>query len=679
LTGAAAPHIRRAFPRKSETRDEWIELSDGTRLFARIVLPVDAGEDPVPALLEYLPYRIVDGTALRDARHHPWYAGHGYASVRVDQRGSGNSEGLLLDEYLPQEQLDAAEVIAWLAEQPWCSGAVGMFGISWGGFNALQVAARRPPALKAVISLCSTDDRYADDVHCMGGCVLGAEVLTWPSYMLGSNALPPDPEYVGEGWRELWKARLEGTPPFLETWLTHQRRDDFWKQGSICEDYGAVTCPIYMIGGWADGYTNAIPRTLAGLSAAGTPCKGLIGPWAHGYPELATPGPQIGYLQESLRWWDHWLKGEPTGIMDEPILRAWMQDPVAPATTRLERPGRWVAEASWPSPRILTQRLWLTGGAALSEQPGPPRVVETRGHEGAGADAGHWCPYGAPADYPGDQRAEDALAACFTSAPLEARLEILGNPVVELELSSDRPQALVAVRLTDVAADGSSLLVSRGLLNLSHRESHETVSPLVPGERVRVRVVLDVAGHGFDPGHRLRLAVSPTYWPFAWPSPEIVTLGVSVGNASSLELPVRPPSADDVQLASFPEPEIAPPLAADDEPSRARRIVRDLASGSWRLEQDVVEWTRLLESGLAFGERGSDVFTIVEGDPLSARIDRHYRHELQRGPWKIACETRTSLSATATDFIVGTELEVFEGDERVHRLERTISIPRDGV
>lgn len=679
MTGRAGTRIRRELPRATETSDHWIELSDGIRLFARVVLPVDAREEPVPALLEYLPYRIVDGTALRDARHHPWYAGNGYASVRVDQRGSGNSEGLLLGEYLPQEQLDAVEVIAWLAEQPWCTGAVGMFGISWGGFNGLQVAARRPPALKAVISLCSTDDRYADDVHCMGGCVLGAEVLTWPSFMLGSNALPPDPEKVGEGWRELWEARLEGTPPFIETWLAHQRRDDFWKQGSICEDYGAVTCPVYMVGGWADGYTNAIPRTLAGLSAAGTPCKGLIGPWAHGYPELATPGPQIGYLQESLRWWDHWLKGVETGIMDEPLLRAWLQDPVTPATTYRTRPGRWVAESSWPSPRIVTERLWLTGDGALSAQPGAPDVVETRGHEGAGAEAGHWCPYGAPADYPGDQRAEDALAQCFTSAPLDARLEILGNPVVELELASDRPQALVAVRLTDVAPDGSSLLVSRGLLNLSHRDSHETVSPLVPGERVRVRVVLDVAGHAFDPGHRLRLAVSPTYWPFAWPSPEIVTLGVSVGGASSLELPVRPPSPDDAGLAPFPEPEIAPPLAADDETSRARRIVRDLGSGSWRIEQDSVEWTTLRESGLAFGERGSDVFTIVEGDPLSARIDRAYRHELRRDAWHVACETRTSLSATATDFIVSTELEVFEGDERVHRLERTISIPRDGV
>ena len=633
----------------------------------------------MPALLEYLPYRIVDGTALRDAKHHPWYAGHGYASVRVDQRGSGNSEGLLLDEYLPQEQLDAMEVIAWLAARPWCTGAVGMFGISWGGFNGLQVAARRPPALKAVVSLCSTDDRYADDVHYMGGCVLGAEALGWASVMLGLNALPPDPEHVGDSWRARWLERLEGTPPFLETWLAHQRRDALWKQGSICEDFSAVTCPVYMVGGWADGYTNAIPRTLAGLSAAGTPCKGLIGPWAHGYPEVATPGPQIGFMQESLRWWDHWLKGRDTGIMDEPILRAWIQEPVPPATSYLERPGRWVAERAWPSPRIEEQRLWLTAAGALAHAHDAHGLVETRGHEGGGADSGNWCPYGAPADFPGDQRGEDALAACFTTGPLEQRLEILGTPIAELELVSDRPQAHVAVRLTDVAPDGSSLLVARGLLNLSHRDSHETIAPMLPGQPVRVRVVLDAAGHAFEPGHRILLAVSPTYWPFAWPSPEIVTLGIAVGDSSTLALPVRPVSDDDAALAPFPEAEHAPPLAADDEPARARRIVRDLVAGSWRVEQDAVEWTTLLESGLAFGERGSERFTIVEGDPLSARVDRAYRHELQRGSWRVACETRTSLSATATDFIVSTGLEVFEGDERVHQLERTISIPRDGA
>jgi hypothetical protein len=268
---------------------------------------------------------------------------------------------------------------------------------------------------------------------------------------------------------------------------------------------------------------------------------------------------------------------------------------------------------------------------------------------------------------------------CFSSEALDERIEILGTPVVTLELAADRPQAHVAVRLTDVATDGSSLLISRGLLNLSHRDGHEVVAPLVPGERVTVRVVLDAAGHAFEAGHRIRLAVSPTYWPFAWPSPEIVTLSVSAGTASSLDLPVRPPSGLDELLPPFGDPEHAAPLASDDESSRSRRIVRDLTTGTWRGELETAERTTLHNSGMVLEERGHETSTIVEGDPLSARIDRAYRHEIQRGEWRVASETRTSISATATEFVVATELEAFEGDERVHRLVRSVSIPRDGA
>ena len=146
------------FPRQvKEIENLWIPLSDGTKLAARMWIPVDAETDPVPALLEYLPYRKRDGTHVRDALTHPYFAGHGYAAIRVDMRGNGDSEGLMFDEYAQQEQDDALEVIAWLAEQPWCNGKVGMFGISWGGFNALQVAARKPPALKAIISKCGKE------------------------------------------------------------------------------------------------------------------------------------------------------------------------------------------------------------------------------------------------------------------------------------------------------------------------------------------------------------------------------------------------------------------------------------------------------------------------------------------------------------------------------------------
>ncbi|MGH6917838.1 MAG: CocE/NonD family hydrolase, partial [Geminicoccaceae bacterium] len=329
-----------------ETPNLFIELGDGCKLAARVWLPEDAEADPVPAILEYLPYRKRDGTAQRDALTHPYVAGHGYACLRVDMRGNGESDGLMLDEYTEQEQDDALEVIDWIARQPWCTGAIGMIGISWGGFNGLQVAARRPPALKAVITLCSTDDRYADDIHFMGGCLLN-DNLSWASTMLAYSSRPPDPALVGERWRAMWLERLDNTVLLVDTWLRHQRRDRQWQHGSVCEDFSAIRCPVYAVGGWADGYSNAIPRLLAGLEV---PSKGLIGPWAHKYPHFATPGPRIGFLQECLRWWDQWLKGIDTGVMDEPMLRAWITESVKPASHHDELPGRWVAESSWPSP-----------------------------------------------------------------------------------------------------------------------------------------------------------------------------------------------------------------------------------------------------------------------------------------------------------------------------------------
>lgn len=269
----------------------WIRMSDGCRLGARIWLPVAATRHPVPAVLEYLPYRKSDWTAVDDSTRHPYFASHGYASIRVDMRGSGDSDGVLLDEYLPQEQEDALEVLKWISNQRWCTGAVGMIGISWGGFNGLQVAARRPPQLKAIISVASTDDRYANDVHYMGGCVLATDMLSWSSSMLALGAAPPDPAVVGSRWRKMWMQRLEGAVPFVEAWLSHQRRDAYWKQGSVCENYAAIECPVYMVGGWADGYSDALLRFLHGHNG---PRKGLLGPWGHTIPKRAGRVPLSG-------------------------------------------------------------------------------------------------------------------------------------------------------------------------------------------------------------------------------------------------------------------------------------------------------------------------------------------------------------------------------------------------
>jgi putative CocE/NonD family hydrolase len=660
--------IRTDFPRTvREIEHTWIPLSDGSRLAARVWLPEDAEQEPVPAILEYLPYRKTDGTAVRDAKRQPYLAGFGYAALRVDMRGTGESDGILEDEYSEQEQQDALEVIAWLAEQPWCSGGVGVWGISWGGFNALQIAAHRPPALKAIMTLCASDDRYADDVHYRGGCVLALDMLHWASSMLTWMARPPDPRLIGNGWREQWLDRLETVTPWIEPWLGHQRRDEYWQQGSVCEDYSAIECPVYAVGGFVDGYTNAVPRLLAGLSV---PRKGLIGPWAHAFPDDALPGPSIGFLQESVRWFDHWLKGIDTGVLEEPMLRVWMQESAEPRSFYDLRPGRWVAEAEWPSARIDEQTWELP-----LDSPHSVRAVQS-----TGTQSGVWCAEGQAGELPGDQRPDDALSLTFDFEPLTEALEILGLPCVTLDLEADKPQALLAVRICEVFPDGTSALVTRGVLNLTHRESHEHPSALEPGARQTVRVPLDVVAHSFAAGNRLRVAVSPAYWPWLWPSPEEVTLTLHGG---SLELPVRPPRAEDDTLPAFGEPEHSASLEVEEQDPgpAAHTLRRDLATG--RVEK-VFDWDlggslRLVDADLETSDASHCVYSIVDGDPLSGKVEFRASSGMGRGGWRMLSEVTSSMTSDRDSFYVETQLEVTENGERVFSRDWSFTIPRDHV
>jgi uncharacterized protein len=658
--------VRRDLPRPvRELRNVWIPLSDGVRLSARIWLPEDAEDVPVPALLEYLPYRKDDVTAARDAVRHPYLAGHGYASARVDMRGSGDSDGLLLDEYLPQEQLDAVEVIEWLAAQPWCSGAVGMFGISWGGFNALQVAARQPAALKAVIAVSTTHDRYLDDVHWCGGCVF-QPMLDWATTMLAYDARPPDPSVVGERWRDLWRARLEGSRPLIETWLGHQRRDGYWLQGSVYVDYGAIRCPVYVVSGWSDWYRNPVFALLEGLDV---PRKGLIGPWAHVYPEQAAPGPAIGFLQEALRWWDRWLKGNDNGVESEPRLRAWMTEPFAPGSHD-ELPGRWVAEPSWPTTNITTRTFTLTADGGLTEGGAHEAELSIRGLQTAGLDS-RWV-------FSPDQRAEDGRSLSFTSAPLHEPIELLGIPRLELVCASDRPLALASVRLCDVAPDGVSTLVTRGQLNLTHRHGHETPRQLVPGELTRAGVRLDAIGRTIPPGHRLRVSVSPTGWPRAWPSPEPVTLTVVAG-ASYLELPVRLPRESDARVPAFAEAEGSEPLPLVRlKDSQDTRLSYHHRSGRTELTSKLTQGHRLPD-GLEYRHHTANTFSIVEDEPLSASVHSEHEIAIARDAWRTRVRARAQLTCDATTFAVQTDLAAWEDDETILTRDWSFKIPRDHV
>jgi putative CocE/NonD family hydrolase len=663
-----------AFPRQVvEIPDMGIVMPDGCRLSARVWMPADAEENPVPAILEHLPYRKRDGTTARDELTHPYFAGHGYACIRVDMRGNGDSEGLMEDEYSEQELQDACDVIAWAAAQPWCSGAVGMMGISWGGFNALQVAAKQPDALKAIITLCSTDDRYADDIHYKGGLLLN-ENLGWGATMLSYSSRPPDPALVGERWREMWLDRLEHEPFLPAVWLKHQRRDAYWKRGSVCEDFSRIKAATLAVGGWCDAYKNAVARLVEGIQA---PVKGIVGPWIHKYPHFAVPNPAIGFLQEALRWWDRWLKGMDTGVENDPAMRLYLMDSVPPKDWYEERPGRWIAEQKWPSPNITDQRLHLAPGAALAESP-PGRDLDqpVASPQDCGMMGGEYCAIWLGPELPGDQRADDARSVCFDRVMAE-HTDIVGGPVLRLTLSADRPNAMLAVRLCDVRPDGASSRITYGVLNLTHRRSHEFPEPLVPGEPVQIALRLDDIAYRIPGGHVLRVAISSAYWPLVWPAPQPAALTLHNG---SLDLPVRP-SAQEAEWR-FEEPESAAPREVETlrESTNKREVERDAATGpvSLVIEDDFGE-VRELAHGLAAGGIARERWTIDPEDPLSARGETHWTETLARGDWSVRTETFTSMRSDPATFHLRGRIEAYEGEALVFERDFDESIARDHV
>ncbi|AOS98075.1 Cocaine esterase [Microbulbifer aggregans] len=653
-----------------------IPLPDGGWLAARIWLPEDAMTSPVPAIMEYIPYRKRDKTRFRDSLMHPYLAGHGYACVRVDLRGSGESSGIMTDQYREQELSDGVEAIRWIARQRWCNGSVGMQGISWGGFNALQVAARAPKELKAIVSCCSTDDLYKDNMHYMGGCLL-TDNLSEATTMFSINTCPPDPQLVGEKWRSMWLERLRESGLWLDIWLRHQYRDGYWEHGSVSEQYDAIRCPAMLVGGWADGYTNAIFRLLQHLQV---PRLALIGPWGHKYPHQGVPGPAIGFLQESLRWWDHWLKDRDTGIMSEPMLRAWMQDSVPPTTYYHERPGRWVGEDCWPSDNVV-ERVYELSPYRILFGNEPPCVMENvlnvQSPLSVGLFAGKWCSYTAAPDLPHDQRQEDGGALVFQSAPLDDDLEILGSPRLEVELTANRPIAMIAVRLSDVGTDGAATRVTYGLFNLTHRHGHDKPEELVPGRKYRFNVDMNYVAQAFPRGHRLRISISTSYWALAWPPPRPVKLEIYC-DTSNLVLPLRRARPEDHDI------HFAPAEAA--EPSKQEYIKPP--HNNWLVHQDLAEdistlevikddgLVRIDEIDLEFASRTWNWYTFQENDFSSLKAETRTERTFARGDWKVRTTTRTVLTADPDNFYIHAELDAWEGEYRVYTQLWERTIPR---
>jgi putative CocE/NonD family hydrolase len=662
----------------------WVPMPDGRRLAARLFLPTGAGK--VPVIFEYIPYRRRDGTRFGDDQTFLWFAAHGYAGARVDIAGTGDSDGLIGDEYIAREQEDAVAIISWLAAQDWCSGAVGMLGHSWGGFSGLQAAALRPPALKAVISVYSTDDRYACDAHYMGGCLIDNQ-FSWGGAFFNYLALPPDPAVVGQDrWRSMWQERIADAilPP--AEWLRHQRRDAFWKHGSVCEDFGAIRCPVLAVGGWLDGYTRTVFNLVENLKA---PCKGIVGPWGHKMPEIGFPGPAIGFLQEALRWWDHWLKGVANGVGEDPDMRLYLMDELTPDPVADTRPGRWLALDDWQAERPAVQRFTpgadgrLARGATAVGATAVAGLRQICSPLTIGQAAQDWCPYGqgrVAADGASDQRADDGMSLTFDHGPLTEPLQILGTGWARLRIAADRPQALVAVRLTDVAPDGTSTLVTFGVLNLTHRDSDECPEALEPGRFYDVAVELKPVGQTIPAGHSLRLAVSSAYWPMLWPSPELVTLTLDPAE-SALDLPLLAPGA-----AREATP-FGPAVQADAGPStvltpgrQTRERRTDVATGLMTLtafSDDGVE--RIDEIGTEIAATHRKTMIVAPADPTSAQYVSEYFSSFHRDDWDASLEADFKITCTTTDFHLTGWLVAREGGTILAERQFSETIPRDQV
>lgn len=649
------------------TEHLWIKMPDGVRLAARLWLPSGATRAPVPAIFEYIPYRKADMVRARDERNHPFFASHGYACLRIDMRGSGDSDGQMPDMYADAELADARHVIKWIASQPWCNGSVGMFGTSWGGTASLQANIDAVPALKAIIAVCATHDRYEDDIHHMGGCLL-TDTFEWGATLPAILAAPPTPN-VGEAWKDLWQARLQALPFPVEHWVREEARGAYWRHGSVIHQADRLSRPILAVGGWADRYSNSVMSLLA---ARPDLAWGVVGPWGHHYPDQGHPGPAIGFQQLALDWWDHWLKpsGKPP---DWPRLRVWMREFEPPEDAIDLRRGHWI-EAASAADETAPLLLHLADGALSPSDGGesPPQQVPNDLRIGlASGDTGYFGRYGG---LPTDQSADDARSLTFETTPLDDDLVLFGPIAAQIAVKTSTQPSQLALRVNDVSPDGVSTRVVMTLRNLALNEALDEFDGEQTTEQ-RVNVAFPNMAYRFAKGHRLRLSISASYWPLIWPTAadEGVTLGsgtlsIPVVNGTPTRLSRALPPALTLPVDNTHSALSSPPL---------ERFVSEAPEGHLRQgwEQPFTE-SFCSETQTAFGFRTRAEYQITLGDPLSAQCNLAHHARYTR-PDGIA-DIRSDLSVTCTEQawrLEGKLSAQWDGDV-VHQKNWTKTIPR---
>jgi len=653
-----------------------VPLSDGTRLAAKIWMPESDQETGFPAVLEYLPYRKRDGTASRDDSTYPVFAQAGIVGVRVDISGHGESDGDFDDEYSPRELAQGVEVIEWISRQSWSNGRIGMMGISWGGFNGMQIAAMKPDALKAVISIGTTVDRYNDDIHYKNGCHLYSNFY-WSNVMLTYAARPADP-LLRNDWQAVWKARLQSQPFPLQQWLNHQRRDDYWKHGSVCEDYSDYQVPTLIIGGWADLYHNAPPALAANANAT---VKAINGPWIHKYPHFAAPQPQLDFHAEAIKWWNHWLRDEDTGSAELPAYRAFVGSAVTPGP-RTKENGHWLACQTWPAE---TEHLTLFPGNSnqLESQP-PANSMDVPSPEvticsplDCGTTCGEMFSLNANGDLAVDQRDDDGGSVVYFTPPLEKAVCILGRPSFSCTIAIDKPLGNLCVRLIDKHPDGKAYRVSWGVLNLAHRNGNEFPELMTPSEKYAIKIDLNECAYQFEPGHQIQLAISTNYWPAIHPPPEQITATLQIDKNTKLDLP-SPLNATAVDIPEPDNPNLRPQYTLHSPASDQRWVEKDLHNQrtTYYVKSDTGD-EEVPGHGMRTRHLRDEHWSIEKDNPLSMKAEGVHTWWSKRSDWQIKIECCSTMNCDEHFFYLTASVTAWMDDEVFNQRNWKEKIARD--
>jgi predicted acyl esterase len=653
----------------------WIPMDDGARLAVTLYHP--AGVATQPVILEALPYRKDDATLSYRAEYRRLADEGHYHVARVDVRGTGSSEGIAVDEYTEREQNDLEAVIAWLSEQPWSSGAVGMYGTSYSGFNSLQLAARRPEALRAVIAIYATDDRFTDDVHYSGGALRAIDLVDYCHYMTAFNALPPVPSVYGDGWRDEWRRRIDHGEPWLLRWLHEQVDGPYWRNGSLRMaasgadrhvGYERIQCATMIVAGWADGYRNNTFRTFERLRG---PKSLLFGPWSHMSTANSLPGPHLDLVPEMLRWWDRWLRGVDNGVDREPPIRVFVKHATKPEPDLARHEGEWRFEPTWPPDRLE----WRT----LRPRRAGTAIVRPRG--GVGTNAWISCAGALPWGQPLDQRGDDAFSVCLDWPVGDQPVEVLGAAVVTTRVRAAAPVAQLSAKLESVFPDGTSALVARGLLNLTHRDSMTSPTPLVPGQWYDVDLELDVGSWVYPPDHTIRLALAGSDWPNNWMAPTSEGIDVDL-DATTLLLPVVAGAAPVPRRPEFTDAHgygrsgtIDAGGVDLDDADRAPPKMR------WQIEHDVLD--RVVRAVTRYGHRSAryddayigEVTSSID-DPAIGTATATTRVTIRWPEATVTTEARLRFRSDAEQYHVEIDLDVDENEAPFARRTWHATIPR---